>query len=123
MEITIEASGDVAERSELLNGTESVALEGSGDGWTVSVLASWSIGLVEYAGEGDITLARDDGAIIAAVTQAALRTGDDGAEELRVRYEIDGGEGRFADAAGSIEATIRLDGATFAGIWRVTLED
>lgn len=120
--IIIEAEGDVAERSELLNGTESAALEGaSGDGWTLSALVSWSIGLVEYAGEGDITLTIAGGAVFATVTEAVAHAAEDGADELRLRYEIDGGEGRFEAASGSIEATIRLDGATFRGRWSVAL--
>lgn len=123
VEIIIEASGDVAERSELLNGTETVTLEGaSADGWTLSALVSWSIGLVEYAGEGDITLASGDGALFATATEATAHAAEDGADELRIRYEIDGGEGRFQAAAGVIEATLRLDGATFSGRWRVSAE-
>lgn len=124
MEIVIEAAGDIVERSELLNGTESVTLEGaSAGGWTLSALVSWSIGLVEYGGEGDITLTSGEDALFATVASASAHASDDGADELRVRYEIDGGEGRFEAATGAIDATIRLDGATFTGGWRVALAE
>ena len=64
MEIEIELAGEIVERQELLNGTETVSLEGeSADGrWTMSGLVTWNIGLVSNTGEGDITLTRDDGA-------------------------------------------------------------
>lgn len=122
MELTIDAEGDIAERSELLNGTESVTLEGaSADGWALSGLVSWSIGLVEYAGEGDITLSRSDDALFGTVASAIAREADDGGEEFRIRYEIDGGEGRFEAATGVIAGTLRLDGPSFRGRWTVAL--
>ncbi len=125
MEITIEIRGEVVERGELLNGTETVTIEGaSGDGWRLSGIVSWSLGLIEYAGEGDITLAADDGAEIFGTVTAVVAQPEDsaeGGEQLRIRYEIDGGSGRLDEAGGTIEAVARVAGADVAGTWRVSL--
>lgn len=126
MKIEIELAGEIVERQELLNGTETVSLAGeSGDGrWTMSGLVTWNIGLVSNTGEGDITLSRDDGAEIFGtlvrgdVAEAA--EGDDAADyKMRLEYEIDGGSGAFEGATGACEAVGTLAAATFRGRWLV----
>ncbi len=113
MELIIDIAADVVEWQDLLNGTQLVSTEGvSADGvWSASGTLSWNIGLRESAGEGDLTLARSDGtAIFATLTRADVREADEtGADEdedraVHLEYEIDGGEGAFAQASGTATA-------------------
>ncbi len=132
MQIEIEAAGEIAERQELLNGTETVSLEGeSADGrWTLSGLVTWNIGLVSNTGEGDITLIRDDGAelfgtlVRGDVSEiAAGDAGSDGGHAMRLEYEIDGGSGLFEAATGICTAFGTLAAFSFRGTWSVTLDE
>ena len=131
MQIDIDFAGEIVERQELLNGTETVSLEGaSGDGrWAMSGLVTWNIGLVSNAGEGDITLTRDDGAeIFATLVRGDVVEAIEGDEEgatadhtMRLEYEIDGGTGAFESAEGLCEGAGTLAAATFRGRWAVRL--
>jgi hypothetical protein len=125
MTLRIELTGDVVERQELLNGTQLLTLEGaSADGeWTFTGDVAWNRGLVDFAGEGDFTLTRRDGAsIFATVTRSqADESDDDAATELTVAYDIDGGEGEYAGAAGTAAASIRIAAGTFEGVWTLQL--
>ncbi len=132
MQIEIDFAGEIVERQELLNGTETVSLEGeSADGrWTMSGLVAWNIGLVSSAGEGDITLTRDDGAelfgtlVRGDVSEAAAGDGEEAASyAMRLEYEIDGGGGAFESAAGTCVAAGSLAAAAFWGRWTVLLPD
>lgn len=112
MELSIAVDGDVVEWQELLNGAQIVSLQGAGaDGeWSLSGTFSWNIGLRESAGEGDLTLAGPDGSeIFATLTQADIRAVgerevEDADYRVRLEYEIDGGEGDFRSAAGTVTA-------------------
>ena len=86
MRIEIDVAGEIVERQELLNGTETVSLEGvSRDGrWTLSGLVTWNIGLKSNTGEGDITLTRDDGAELFGT----LVQGEVTVYEARGQYQI-----------------------------------
>lgn len=130
MDIAIDFAGEIVERRELLNGTETVSLEGeSGDGrWTISGLVTWNIGLLSNAGEGDLTLSRDDGAEIFGTLSrgdiAEVADGDadaDADHTMRLEYEIDGGSGAFEGATGACQAVGMLAAAAFRGRWVVTL--
>ena len=132
MQIEILFAGEIVERQELLNGTETVSLEGeSSDGaWRMSGLVAWNIGLVSSAGEGDITIIRDDGAEVfgslvrgEVVEMAAAEGGDLVDHTMRLEYDIDGGSGAFESATGHCAAFGTLAGATFQGTWRVTLDE
>ena len=124
MEITLHFAGDVVERQELLNGTETVTLEGaSPDGWTLSGLVSWNIGLVDYTGEGDITLLRADGAELYGTLTCGRVTESAGEHRFRLEYEIDDGSGVFDGASGTAEAVGSLSGEGFAGTWIVALSE
>ena len=126
MEIAIDFAGEIVERRELLNGTETVSLEGeSGDGrWTISGLVTWNIGLVSNADEGDLTLSRDDGAeIFGTLSRGDVAEVADGAGDadhtMRLEYEIDGGSGAFDGATGACEAVGTLAAGAFRGQWVV----
>lgn len=128
MEITIDFAGEIVERRELLNGTETVSLEGESDDgrWTMSGLVTWNIGLVSNAGEGDLTLSRDDGAEIFGTLSrgdvAEVADGDGDADHtMRLEYEIDGGSGAFEGATGACQAVGMLAATAFRGRWVVTL--
>ena len=125
MELTLDINGAVVERSELLNGTLTVTLEGAtaDGGWTFDGIVSWSRGLIDYPGEGDITLVSADDQIFGTLVGATLRSGaDDPLERLDLRYEIDGGEGGYEGASGSATGALDLEGASFRGRWVVTLD-
>jgi hypothetical protein len=121
IELDLKVSGDVVERQELLNGTQIVTFEGqSVDGrWEISGLVTWSM-RSSQATEGDITLARDDGAeVFATLTEGAVSDEGEGsgAHRFALAYEIDGGAGAFADASGALRASGTIEEATFEGRW------
>ncbi len=123
MELDIEIAGEIVEQQELLNGTRTVTLSGgSADGvWTLDGVVSWNRGLVEFAGEGDLTLVREDGAeLYATLVRATVRddAGEDEAEvSLSVAYQVDGGTGELEDATGAIAGTVRIVAGGFEGRW------
>ena len=124
MEINITARGEIVERQELLNGTRTVAFEGTSDDgvWSVSGVVSWNLGLVDYAGEGDLTLVRDDGSeLYATLTQASPDTAEDADTDasLSVTYEIDGGSGDFDSLNGPIHGRVRVTDDEFEAEWRI----
>jgi hypothetical protein len=132
VEIEIGFAGEVVERQELLNGTETVSLEGtSADGaWTMSALVAWNIGLVSSAGEGDITFVRDDGSEIfgsllrgEVVETVSEDSGEQSDHTMRLEYDIDGGSGAFESATGRCRAVGTLSAATFRGTWSLALDD
>ncbi len=128
MDQSIEFTGEVVERQELLNGTETITIEGADAAveWALVGALSWNLGLVDYAGEGDLTLTRADGAeIFATLVRAVVLEAGDGIEDadhtFRLTYEIDGGAGAFLDATGTASAQGALAGDTFMGRWSVQL--
>jgi hypothetical protein len=127
-QISIEISGDVVEWQELLNGTQIVTIEGaSADGWTLSGSITWSARDADFAGEGDVTLTRADGAelfgslIRARVSEIGDQEAVEADHQMRLEYEIDGGSGEFGDASGTARAEGRLSREGFSGTWAVTL--
>jgi hypothetical protein len=128
MELAIDITGDVVEWQELLNGMQILSLGGaSADGeWTLSGTLSWNIGLRESAGEGDLTLARADGAeVFATLTRAQLRAVserevEDADYNFRLDYEIDGGAGEYDLAVGTATATGTLSRVAFTGRWVIS---
>jgi len=123
MELRIDIAGEIVERQELLNGTLTVAFEGadaSGE-WTLAGSLSWNRGLVDYAGEGDVTLVRSDGAeLFATLIRASVIEAADDAHagyEFRASYEVDGGGGEFGQATGSATASGTLAGDAVNGTW------
>lgn len=127
MELRIEIVGAIVERQELLNGTQMVTIEGADGGgrWTFAGTLSWNLGLVDYAGEGDLTLARADGAeIFGTLTWARVTEVGDSTEAdhaFHIEYEIDGGAGGLDGAAGEAEATGSLGGDGFQALLVVKL--
>jgi hypothetical protein len=127
MERTIEIAGDVVERQELLNGTQTITIEGVDPAaeWTLTGSLSWNLGLVDYVGEGDLTLTRADGAeLFATLTHARVAEADaDAAHDhtFDAMYEIDGGSGAFERATGDAHAVGALAGDRFRGTWTVRL--
>jgi hypothetical protein len=123
MELRVEMVGEIVERQELLNGTQTIALEGADAAgeWTMTGSLSWNRGLVDYVGEGDLTLTRTDGSeIFTTVTRASVTDADDG-QSFSAAYEIDGGSGAFDGASGEAEGTGELSGETFRGTWALRL--
>jgi hypothetical protein len=129
MELRIEIAGDIVERQELLNGTQSITLEGvSHDGvWTLSASVSWNRGLIDYAGEGDVSLARADGAELYATLVRSDATDDpeaapDADRLIVLQYEVDGGAADFAGCSGTVRAEVLTGGDEFRGTWVLTLD-
>lgn len=121
MNLDIEVAGGIVERQELLNGTRTAAFEGASadSAWTVSGVVSWNLGLLEYAGEGDLTLARDDGSELYATLVRAEASGGESETVAEVllatHYEIDGGAGAYKGASGAIQGEIRITEGAFDG--------
>jgi hypothetical protein len=127
MELEIAINGDIVERQELLNGTQTITIEGASDdgAWTLVGSISWNRGLKDYAGEGDLTLTRGGDEIFATLTNAEVRDAPDDAtadHSLALEYDVDGGAGTFSDASGRAQATGWLAGDRFGGSWTLTLE-
>ena len=129
MELRIEITGEIVERQELLNGTQTITIEGAAAAgeWTLVGALSWNLGLVDFAGEGDLTLTRADGAeIFATLAHSDVTQAADGIEDadhtFRLTYEIDGGAGAFLDANGTASAEGTLAGDAFRGIWSLRLD-
>lgn len=127
MDLRIAFSGDIVERQELLNGTQTITVEGtSEDGaWTMVGAISWNRGLVDYPGEGDLSLASEQGEIFATLVGADVSDadGDSDADHLiKLQYEIDGGSGEHDGVGGQATAEGRLAGETYAGVWVLTLD-
>jgi hypothetical protein len=130
MDLEIAFDGDVVDRLELLNGTQSVDIEGAdaNAGWTLASGFSWNLGLIDFAGEGDLALTRNDGAeIFGVVARARVHEGlSEGAPDagfaFDIEYEIDGGSGEFEGARGTARAAGTLAGTAFHGVWGLTLE-
>jgi hypothetical protein len=129
-EIRIAIAGDVVEWQELLNGAQIVTIEGaSADGWTLSGSVTWSARDADFAGEGDVTLTRADGAeLFGSLVRA--RVSEIGEQEvveadhlMRLAYEIDGGSGEFEGVSGTARAEGRLSREAFAGTWAITLAE
>lgn len=127
-ETRINISGDVVEWQELLNGAQIVTIEGaSADGWTLSGSVTWSARDADFAGEGDVTLTRGDGAELfgSLVSARVSEIGDaeviEADHQMRLEYEIDGGSGELEGASGNARAEGRLSREAFSGTWVVTL--
>lgn len=127
MQLTLDISGDVVERSELLNGTLTVTIAGeTPDGaWSLAGSISWSRGLIDYPGEGDITLTCAGGQIFGTVQRAQIHPDPDDErqrERLALTCEVDGGDGAYDGAAGDAEASLLIEAGTFAGRWMLRLD-
>ena len=125
MPIILHISGDIIERQELLNGTRTVTLEGTtADGaWLLTGVVSWNLGLVDYPGEGDLTLSRGDDEVFATLVRAVPTAADDEQAEvlLDAEYAIDGAAGAFLGASGSVTAQISLTREQFQSRWVLPL--
>lgn len=125
--LLVSITGDIVERQELLNGTQTITIEGvSDDGaWTLVGSVSWNRGLIDYPGEGDMTLSRQNGDEVFATLTAAEVTDveDEIAVDhlMRLRYEVDGGAGCFAGASGHVRAEASLAGEHVGGTWALSL--
>jgi hypothetical protein len=127
MELELACSGDIVERQELLNGTKTVTIEGASDdaAWALTAVISWNRGLVDYAGEGDVAVARDGDEIFATLVRAEATApdADDTSDHLiKIQYEVDGGAGTYEGARGAGRAEVRIAGDEFSGRWVLTLD-
>jgi hypothetical protein len=121
---TIEIAGDVVERQELLNRTQMLTLEGTGDGWAFVGDLSWKLGPEGRASEGDITLTSVAGdELFASLSGGHVREAGAGADAdhlLALEYEVDGGTGTYAESNGAIALEGRLRGDAFSAELKVT---
>ncbi len=119
-----DASGEVSERGELLDGSLQLALEGScelaDEEWVVSMTLAWPLaeeGDVPLA-EGDLTLDAVDHSLFAVLEEGtATSDHETGAAQVTARFVVDGSDG--ADAGdgsppGVVECSLEVD----VGEWR-----
>jgi len=127
MEFEIRIEGDVVERQELLNGTETVTLEGAtaDEEWAISSVVAWNRGLLDFEGEGDLTLVRRGGSELYGTLERVTARDGEPEEGLRLTafYSLDGGTGELEGRAGHAEAEIRLAEREFEGVWRIKVEN
>ena len=113
------------ERTELLNGTCTITIEGATvDGvWQIAGVVSWNRGLVHYAGEGDLSVTAAEGELFASLMLAEAEGGGEESEDVRlvVIYGMDGGTGRFDAASGAVKGRVRVAGDRFEGDWAIYL--
>lgn len=124
MEIAFDFKGEIVERQELLNGTETITIEGaSADGaWSLTVCFSRNRGLIELAAEGDITLIHEGAGIelwgsLARVIEAPREQTDWVAETA---FEVDGGAAAGAGAKGRVN--VHLEAVADSVLGRVELD-
>jgi hypothetical protein len=121
----IEFLGAIVERQELLNGTQSITFEGrsADDAWSVSGMVAWSRGLIDFVGEGDLTLSTPESdelyAIAMSVEAEDAEAG--GSREVRAHYEVDGGTGAYEGATGGLQAALEVAQDGIKGRVRVYL--
>jgi hypothetical protein len=123
MRFQVQLHGEVVDRSDLLDGTQSITFEAaSEDGrWQISGSVSWNLGMEDRAGEGDMSLRADDGEIIAAVIRAEPGPAADDGLRIALVLEIDGASGSFAGSTGDGEGTLSLRGGDLAGVIELRL--
>jgi hypothetical protein len=116
LDLTLDFAGDVVERSELLNGIETLRLEGvtPDGGWTLSMEFTWSGGVEARGPEGDITLDRDDDGLFGSLVAAEVLDAADEGASFRLTFEVDGGSGSLDGGQGKVTATGTLAGDTFS---------
>lgn len=120
MDLLLHISGEVFERQELLNGTQSATLRGRTEqGEALEAAVSWSRGLVELGAEGDITVTLRDGQLFGMLVHSEAELSPGGSLALDLRFEIDGGDGAYDAARGSIGASVVLEDDVFEGDWAV----
>ena len=111
--LRLEVEGEVGESREMLDGTRQIVLVGSAEddhreSWSLTLTLAWSMGADAKIEEGDLSLSRDDGAEVYGSLRAgryreAGGAGVQGAaESFEAAFDIDGGEGEFASAGGSV---------------------
>jgi len=127
MELELRFSGEIVERQELLNGTQMITIEcaSTDGGWTLVGSVSWNRGLVDYAGEGDLSLMRGGDELFATLVEADVRDARDEAAAdhvMRLIYDVDGGAGDFAGAGGRARVELTVAGEGVEGNVALTLD-
>ena len=114
--IKIDIACDIVEWQTLLSGMQLATFTGAtADGaWTLSGSCSWNPRYGAEASEGDLVLSRSDGAELFATLAAGtiVELPSDAADaagyDARLEFIVDGGDGVFDDATGSIRVEGRL---------------
>lgn len=122
-----QASGEVTERSELLDGSLQLALEGSCDldgvEWVVSITLAWPLaeaGDVPLA-EGDLALEAPDRGLFAVLDDGTASSDpDSGAADVTARFTIDATDRAEMAVAGAPPAPGSVECHLAVGIeeWR-----
>lgn len=110
LRIQISFAGVIAERQSFLDGARQFTIEAEDQppmGWRMTLALRWPLE-TEQVEEGDLTLIDPTGAELSGSLiegHAAEITDEDGnvnAARVDLRYEVTGGEGGYANAAGSV---------------------
>lgn len=126
MHLALEFVGEIVERQELLNGTESVTVDAtSGDGeWTLNATVSWNLGILDFAGEGDVTLVRPDGRELYGTLIHARPARAEAVDWIiEARFDVDGGSAAWSGASGSITARFELRADVAAAALELNVRD
>jgi len=130
----LRGEGEISERTELLNGTlqlsiEGVVAAGSAAPWELSASFAWRLGRDGNVplSEGDLTLASSDGELFATLDEGVATVDpDSGAASLRATFIVDGVEGeRLVDLGlrpdSAVTAELTLDAERWSGQLRLPL--
>ena len=126
MDLAFEFDGEIVERQELLNGTQSVTVEGrSADGrWAVSLDISWNLGILDFDGEGDITIAGQNGTeAFGSLASAVATVGERADWSIVAAFDIDGGTDRWEAVRGRAEVTLEITVTKATGRVAVNLKE
>lgn len=93
---SIQCSGEITERSELLNGTVQLSLDGemyvSEDHWEVEIVFAWSLGRVGAVSisEGELIFGCGQQELIAILDRGFIEVDPDGGEvDVSARFKVD----------------------------------
>ena len=116
--VTINFSGAVTDRQSFLDGGRTSAIEAEDQpsaGWRMGLNLRWPVE-TEEVNEGDLTLVDPLGAELYATLTAGTvaeitdEEGNADAAQIDLRFEVTGGDGGYAGAAGAVHVTGTLAG-------------
>jgi hypothetical protein len=126
--IRLRLEGVTVEEGDLLDATRMATISGqarddAGRGWRWEMSLSWTMALRSDFSEGDVSLLREDGAQIFATLTEGEYVEDPEEDEgsFTAVFQIEGGEGPFETARGSVETNCRVTGEEVEGEARVEL--
>jgi hypothetical protein len=125
-EVVFEATGEVSERAELLNGFLQLSLDGEavqGDGrWLCASSLAWQLGRTGEVAlkEGDLSLEDGDHELFAVLEHGTAEADlDTGSAVVRAVFTVDGARGDWAAPGDRVGCDLRIEIESWRGEIRV----